>query len=337
MADRQSASSCSPITLAACRRQRSSRLRWVALCAGFLLLAVTACERRSKPPEATPEAASVPVVYTTFYPTTYFVERIAGDTVKAVCPCPPDADPAYWMPDDATIAAYQQADLIVLNGAEFEKWPGKVTLPESRIVNTAKTLEAEWITLTDVVVHSHGPDGAHTHTGVDGHTWLDPVNCKVQALEIKKALARRFPTQGDVFEAGYAALVSDLEALDARHKALAPVVQRRFLLASHPAYNYVARRYGWRQKYFHLDPEQMPDEQTLDEIKVFLDRQPARYLLWETAPAKEVAAGLRERFGLKSVVFAPVESIDASQRSQGKDFISLMNENLDRLQEALGV
>ena len=156
-----------------------------------------------------------PTVYTTFYPTTYFAQRIGGDVAQVVCPCPADADPAYWMPKDEAIAAYQKADLIVINGASFEKWLPKVTLPESRIVDTARPLRDTLIKLEQAVTHSHGPEGEHVHHGIDGHTWVDPMNAKTQAREILKALVRKLPAQKVAFERNFAALAKDLDVLDA--------------------------------------------------------------------------------------------------------------------------
>ena len=70
-------------------------------------------------------------VYTVNYPLAYFAERIGGDQVEVVFTAPPDVDPAYWVPDQKTITAYQQADLILLNGANYAKWISKVSLPRS--------------------------------------------------------------------------------------------------------------------------------------------------------------------------------------------------------------
>ena len=73
-------------------------------------------------------------VYVVNYPLKYFAERIAGDHARVVFPAPAEGDPAYWMPDAKTIGAYQQADLVLLNGANYAKWVKKVSLPRSRMV-----------------------------------------------------------------------------------------------------------------------------------------------------------------------------------------------------------
>ena len=74
-------------------------------------------------------AAEQLTVYVVNYPLQYFAERIGGEHINVVFPAPANVDPAYWMPDAPTIAAYQQADLILLNGARYAKWINKVTLP----------------------------------------------------------------------------------------------------------------------------------------------------------------------------------------------------------------
>ena len=64
------------------------------------------------------QADQVLSVYTVNYPLAYFAERIAGDQARVVFPAPSDVDPAFWQPDRETIRTYQQADLILLNGAD---------------------------------------------------------------------------------------------------------------------------------------------------------------------------------------------------------------------------
>ena len=44
-----------------------------------------------------------------------------GDRIEVSYPGPAGEDPAYWSPDAETIASYQKADLILLNGASYAK------------------------------------------------------------------------------------------------------------------------------------------------------------------------------------------------------------------------
>lgn len=272
-----------------------------------------------------------PAVYTTFYPTTYFTQRIAGDLVTVVNPCPPDADPAFWMPDAKTIEAYQKAALIVINGAQFEKWIDKAALPQSRIVDTTRPLKDELITLKDVVRHSHGKSGEHTHEGIDGHTWLDPVNAKVQAGQIRDALVKLLPERKAALDANYDALAKDLDALDARFKAVAEKIKDQQLLGNHPAWNYIARRYGLKIETFMLDPGAAPSDETLARLREFVFKTRAKNMLWEEQPAEAAAKPLADEFGLRHIVFDPGEALEPADAKAGRDFLKLMNDNIDRL------
>ena len=248
-----------------------------------------------------------PVIYTSFYPAQYFTQRITGDFANVICPVPEDEDPIFWKPDSATIAQYQEADLIIINGAGFEKWVNTVNLPQSRVVDTAKSFAAEFITYENAVQHQHGDKGAHTHEGIDGHTWVDPVNAITQSEAILGALNKKYPDEKERFEANFASLKADLQALDTGFKE---VSAKTPLLASHPAFNYIARRYGWNVKNLDLDPDNPPAQ---------LDDTFSKIILWESTPTKDIPNFL-------NATFSPIE-----QAPDSGDYLSVMKSNLDTM------
>ncbi len=309
-----------------------SRSAYLAVFLAFFAILPAGCERKGT---ASKPKRQRPVVYTTFYPTTYFAQRIAGDYAEIVCPCPATEDPIYWMPDDKTLAAYQQADLIVINGASFEKWLDKASLPQSRIVDTSKSMADSLTTFTQVIQHTHGPRGEHAHAGIDGHLWLDPLNSKAQAQAITTAFIRRDPDHTAAFQDGFTALAKDLDDLDARLRAISTRPEKVTLLCSHPAYNYIARRYGWQIRSLHLDPQAMPDAKALAEIKQASIDLPAQYLLWEVAPADGIADTIRQATGVRSIVFSPCETLADDALQRGDDYLSVMRANIAALEQAL--
>ncbi len=123
-------------------------------------------------------------VYVVNYPLQYFAERIGVEHVNVVFPAPADVDPAYWMPDTQTIAAYQQADLILLNGANYARWLNKATLPRSRMVNTSAGFKDQYIEAAEILTHSHGSEGEHAHESLAFTTWIDFILAARQAKAI---------------------------------------------------------------------------------------------------------------------------------------------------------
>ncbi|MHC4885507.1 MAG: metal ABC transporter solute-binding protein, Zn/Mn family [Planctomycetota bacterium] len=270
---------------------------------------------------------SKPVVFTTFYPTQYLAERIGGELIEVVCPVPEGEDPIFWMPDAGTIHRYQAADLIVLNGAGFAKWVEKVSLPQERVVDTSKSFTDEFITYEEASRHSHGKEGEHAHEGIDGHTWLDPDNARRQAAAIRNALMVRFPEHRSAFEAGFSTLAADLDSLDRQFKAFQAGGESPPLLASHPAYNYIAQRYGWNLRNLDLDPEAMPSDETINAIRETLKGHPAKVLLWEATPTPAIATRMKRELGLTSLTVSPCElAPDADE-----DYLTVMQANLRTL------
>jgi zinc transport system substrate-binding protein len=269
-------------------------------------------------------------VATTFYPLSYFAQRIGDAHIEVVCPLPDEADPSTWMPDTTAIQVYQQADVILVNGAGFEHWLSKVSLPNSKVVETTQPLREQLLQFEQAITHSHGSTGQHSHEGIDGHTWLDPQNAILQAGEIRQALLRLLPQAAAELTANADALAADLRELDAALRKLTETLGDRPLLASHPAYNYLAKRYGWKLTSLSLDPDERPSAETLAEVRSAVAKAPAHVLLWERGPRGEVAEAYQQEFGLRSVVFSPCET-----PTVGEDYLAAMQHNVTRLAEAI--
>ncbi|MFW5653178.1 MAG: metal ABC transporter substrate-binding protein [Planctomycetota bacterium] len=282
-----------------------------------------------------------PVVMTTFYPTTYFVERIAGDTVEVMCPLPEGEDAKTWQPSESVIAEFQQADLIVINGADFEGWVTNASLPQDRLVDSARPMAHNFLQMEEVT-HSHGPGGEHTHAGIDPHTWMDPVMAKTQARRIADALIERYGDHQELYETNFAELAADLDRLDARMQSLTPMIEEAAVFASHPAYNYPAARYGWEIHNVFVDPGAPISDDALHDIgHVFESEELAlkfpRIMLFEERPLPEVQEQLESDFTIRTVIFSPAESRSSVAELGGEqmDYLTVMQENVNRFERAL--
>jgi zinc transport system substrate-binding protein len=129
----------------------------------YILCLVVSLAHMAPPSWADSNSTGKLSVYVVNYPLQYFAERIGGEHVNVVFPAPADVDPAYWMPDTKTISDYQQADLILLNGAGYARWVNRVTLPRFRMVNTSAGFKDRYIEAAEILTHSHGSEGKHAH------------------------------------------------------------------------------------------------------------------------------------------------------------------------------
>lgn len=268
---------------------------------------------------------------TSFYPTAYLARRIAGGLVAVDCPVPEGEDPIFWQPSRADLERYRGARLVILNGAEFEKWATTASLPSSRVVRSADGFQDRFLTFDTGITHSHGAAGEHSHEGIDGHTWLDPFNAIDQAKSIERAMSSAWPEHAEAFTQNLAALEADLMTLDSAFKALTPRLAGVKLLASHPAYDYLAARYGWTIANLDLDPEVGLTEEAIAEVAHAIgDHEGRAILLWESEPSETTF-----EVPFASVVFSPAELAGTGPDEPAEDYLAIMRANIARLDAAL--
>jgi len=270
------------------------------------------------------------VVYTVNYPLQYFAQRIAADHAEVVFPVSPGADPAFWQPDAAAIGDFQRADLILLNGAGYAKWISRVSLPQRKVVDTSAALRDRYIRTDGGVTHSHGREGDHSHAGTAFTTWLDLSQAVEQARAVRDALSRRLPAQRETFDTNFHTLEQDLLSLDSRLAAIVARDPARPLFASHPVYQYLARRYGLNLKSLLWEPDVVAASEEWQALADMRKSHPAAWMLWESDPDRENIQRLQE-LGLQSTVFDP-----CGNRPATGDFLSVMTGNVENMDKLFG-
>ncbi|MCM8530825.1 MAG: zinc ABC transporter substrate-binding protein [Lentisphaeraceae bacterium] len=272
------------------------------------------------------EASTRISIAVTNFPLYSLVESISGKAVDIVYNVPEDIDPAFWEPQEADILAMQEADLILLNGATYEKWLNSTALPGSKTVNTSKDCKGNFITIKDAEEHEHNGK-KHSHDGTDFNIWLDAKILSSQADEVLKQLIKLKPSMAEEFKKNHKSLISEVEAVFTEIN-MATANQKQFL-ASHPVYNYLAKVNGWELKNFHWEPDVMPSEEEWEKLKAAIPH--SKYMLYEDAPSLEVSEKLKS-LGVKVIVFRTGGNTPAS-----KDLVLEMKANLENLKKALNL
>ena len=302
-----------------------------ALSAVLCILTTTVgCGDSGAPLRSAPQAgdpATPLLVYAVNYPLQYFAERIGGEQVEVVFPAPAGVDPAYWSPSVEVVSAYQQANLILLNGAGYARWVTRASLPRAAIIDTGVAYADRLIPLEHALTHVHGPEGAHVHGTLAFTTWLDPTLAIEQARAVALAFERARPAHTQSFRLSLNALAAELTELDRRLAAVAEKLGSEPLLFSHPVYQYLIRRYQLNGQSLHWEPDAAPD---LDELKRALEDHSARWMIWEAEPLPETITALDDA-GIASVVFAP-----CAQAPDTGDLLSEMRRNVSRLEAGPG-
>ena len=281
----------------------------------MLALAVAGCDARTT---STPGLA----VTATIYPLAEFARRSGGAPVNVHTLIPPGVEAHDYEPTLKDLAALSRARLFIYNGAGFEPWVERLLpqLAEGTLrVNATEDLP---------LVRGDG--------GVDPHVWLDPVLAQQQVERIFAALGRADPAGRSRYEANAAALRAALQALDADYRQVLQECRRKEFITAHAAFGYLARRYGLRViAVSGLAPEAEPSASRVKEIVRQARRAGIRVVFVEPLGERRVAETIAREVGGTTAVLDPLESLTVEAQRAGKNYFTVMHENLDQLAQGL--
>lgn len=213
-----------------------------------VFIAVPSFAMGGKDPSSTDEAAAAPVVVVSILPQAYFVERIAGDRVRAVVLVGPGQSPHAYEPTPRQMAELSSASMWLTIGSEFEvalKPKVAALYPELAVVDTTRG-----VTYRNLDSHAHEGEatGLEDESGIDPHVWLGKQAVKAMAASIRDALSTADPAGAALFAANYDAFVSEVDAVySGLARDLAPL-RGKPVFVYHPSFGYFFDEFGIEQE-----------------------------------------------------------------------------------------
>ncbi len=301
-------------------------MRWVA----SVLLAVITLGALVPLPTATSgprslEAADKMAVVASFYPMFEFARQVGGERVTVRNLTPAGAEPHDYEPTPGDIIAINSANVLIYNGAGLEPWVKKL-LPQvpPRVLKVNAT---EGVRLTTV---TSGEDRGRP----DPHIWLDPILAQRQVDNILAAFLRADPDGKIVYEANALQVKQKLAALNDRIKKTVGPCRKKVFVANHAAFGYFARRYGLTQIAISgLAPETEPSAAKIREILRLVRQYKLRVIYYETLTSPRVASVIAREVGARVLVLDPLEGLSDQDLKQGKNYLSVMDENVGSLKQ----
>jgi ABC-type Zn uptake system ZnuABC Zn-binding protein ZnuA/ABC-type Mn2+/Zn2+ transport system permease subunit len=168
-----------------------------------------------------------------------FARAVGGDRAKVVQVLEPNTDPHDYEPRPSDVRETADADVVLLNGDELDRWMGDVIEAaggDPAVVDLGTSAPDK------VAGESDGPEASR----YDAHWWHDPRNAEAAVSAIRDALTKTNPGARDVYARNAAAYLARLRTLDrgiaACMDSVAPGARK--LVTDHDAFNYFARRYA---------------------------------------------------------------------------------------------
>lgn len=278
---------------------------------------------------ATPDGVPKIKVVATVYPVYEFVKQVGGDKTDVVMLIPPGAEPHDWEPTAKDITRIKEAKIFAYHGSGFE--PVEKLLTKDVLGTTVPVEVSKGVSK---LVESH-EDDKHGHEG-DSHMWLDPLSAQQEVNNILAALTAADEKNAAYYKENAGKFNKQLADLDQEYKKTLGNIVRKDIITSHEAFGYLATRYGLHQVgIMGLSPDAEPTPDKMAEITNFCREHKVKYIFFETLASPKLAQTIAKETGAELLVLNPIENLTEEEMKQGKNYLSIMKENLANLEKAL--
>ncbi len=272
------------------------------------------------------------IVYTSFYTMYDFTGKIGGDKIRIKNLVPSGIGPHHWEPSPKDMASLEKADLLIYNGAGMESWIDKVLAS----VKSKKLVAVEASKGIELININHDEKHDHHSLGYDPHVWLNPLNAVKQMETIKNALQDADPENSEYYENNYLLYKEKLEELDNEFKEAVKEFNRKEFVVAHEAFGYLCQAYGLEQVPIEgLNADSEPTPSRMAEITKFARENDIRVIFFEELLSPKVAEAIAREINAETAVLNPLEGLKEEDIKAGKDYFSVMRENLEALKKAL--
>lgn len=256
-------------------------------------------------------------IYTSVYPIQYVTERIYGDYASIHNIYPQGINPYDYKLTDKQISDYSDCDLMIYNGQSSER---DLIVEMLNKNNYLKIIDAT--NKIDIQYH------------VD-EIWINPSNMLMIAKNIKDGLNEYVVS--DIIKSNidknYEKIRMDISSLDASLKEMALYAKENKLIVSSNQFEFL-EKYG-------LNVISLDDTTYTD--KIFSDASDAAssgeikyiYLKKNEEPNDNIKR-LKESYpSLEYMYIDTLNNITTNDKKEGNDYITIMNDNIDKLKQEL--
>lgn len=271
-----------------------------------------------------------------FYPLVHFAEKVSGTSASVISMVPNGIEPHEFEPTPQDIIRLRQSKVFFYIGDGLEPWAERLKAELEpagvRMISIAAAVTTLPIAEEEIII----AESEEEQAGYDPHVWLDPVRAQNIVALIRDELIQADPTHATEYRQNAANYTNELAKLhDAYEKGLAQCASRD-IVVSHDAYQYVAHRYGLNlHAIAGLSPEAEPSPQRLAKLTERIKDKKISTVFFETLTTPKLAETLARETGAKTDVLNPIEGLTESEQRAGKNYDSIMQENLVALRRAL--
>ena len=256
-------------------------------------------------------------IYTSIYPIEYVTNELYGNYSTIYNMYPQGINPYDYKLTNKQIKDYGNSDLVIYNGLGSEK-EYIVTM-----VNNNKKLKI--IDSTNRIEYKYSQD----------ELWINPSNVLMVARNIKEGLKEYVVSENldKKIDDNYEALKINISNLDVELKEMAENAENKDILVQSDELTFLSK-YGLNIT--SVDEKTVTDK-IYNDAKNLVEGDNIKYIFLLTGEEEnEYTKKLKEvNEDLEVVYIDPINNISTEYKNDGKDYITIMNDNIDKLKQEL--
>ncbi len=258
--------------------------------------------------------ASLMTAYTSVYPVEYILENLYGDSLAIYSIYPDGINYKDYELTDKQLTDYSKGDLFVYNGTIKKEKDYAVEL-----LNKNKKIK--------IIDASLGMN----YTSDVAENWLNPANYLMMASNIKKGLEEYINENIEMkkINENYEALKLSLSEIDAELKQIATSSNNPTIVVGNDTFKYL-EKYGFTV--ISLEENDNLTDKTIAEVKELLSSKLISYVfLMDDEEENNTIKNLKEAYGFTTVSLNSLSTLNADDRKDKKDYITIMQDNINSI------
>lgn len=256
-------------------------------------------------------------IYTSVYPIEYVTNELYGNYSTIYNMYPQGINPYDYKLTNKQIKDYGNSDLVIYNGLGKEK-DYIVTM-----VNNNKKLKI--IDSTNRIEYKYSED----------EVWINPSNVLMVARNIKEGL-KEYVISGNLdkkIDDNYEALKINISNLDVELKEMAENASNKDIIVQDNELTFLSK---YNLNIISLDDETVTDK-IYNDASNLIDNGNIKYIyILSGREENESVKKLKEEHSDIEILYIdPINNISTEDKNDGKDYISIMNDNIDKLKQEL--
>ncbi len=295
----------------------------------FSVFMLSGCNTTEHVQSSNPDKLSI---VTTIFPYYDFVRTIAGDRADIRLLLSPGSEPHSYEPSPSDIVAIENCDIFIYNGGESDEWVESV-------LSSLDNKDIQILSMMDFVTPLYEQTPLHTPGDeYDEHIWTSIRNCELLVKSITDEIIAADKKNSDYYENNEKDYIEKLKNLDNEFKETVSNAKRNSIVfGDRFPFLYFVTDYNLNYEcaFPGCSSETEPSIATVSRLIDFVRDNNIPVVFYLEFSSGNIAKIISEDSDAKIMQFSSCHNVTKQEFENGATYISLMEQNLDALKEAL--